>query len=126
MADRLFKQAGDKYWAALKIKPDKHEALNKWGNAYLSHAVTKQGAVAKRLYSLAEQKLLKAEEISKGTGSYNLACLAALRGDVKQCREWLDRAHRKGTLPARKYLQTDSDLELVRNLPWFKSFLKKI
>ncbi len=125
-ADRLFKQAGEKYAAALKIKPDKHEALNKWGNAYLSHAVTKEGAVAKRLYSLAEQKLLKTEEISKGTASYNLACLAALRGNVKQCRQWLYRAHRKGTLPERKHLETDSDMDRVRNLPWFKALLEKI
>ena len=125
-ADRLFKQAGEKFAAALKMKPDKHEALNKWGNAYLSHAVTKEGAVAKRLYSLAEQKLLKAEEISKGAASYNLACLAALRGDAKQCREWLYRAHRKGTLPERKHLETDSDMDRVRNLPWFKALLAKI
>ncbi|MDZ4779905.1 MAG: hypothetical protein SGJ19_06615, partial [Planctomycetia bacterium] len=32
-ADRLFDLAAEKYEVALKIKPDKHEALNNWGNA---------------------------------------------------------------------------------------------
>ena len=30
-ADQLFAQAGEKYAAALAIKPDMHEALNNWG-----------------------------------------------------------------------------------------------
>ena len=32
-ADRLWVLAGEKYAAALAIKPDLHEALNNWGNA---------------------------------------------------------------------------------------------
>src|SRR3989339_157783 len=42
-ADRLFALAGEKYQAALKIKPDKDEALNSWGIALYDQAKTKTG-----------------------------------------------------------------------------------
>ena len=45
-ADRLFAEAGEKYQAALAIKPDKHEALYNWGNALQAQAKTKGGAEA--------------------------------------------------------------------------------
>ena len=126
VADRLFKQAVEKYAAALKIKPDDPGALNNLGATCLYRARRKKGAAAKRLYTMAEKKLLKAEEISKGIAMYNLACVAALRGDAKQCSEWLKRAHRNGTLPTRTHLETDSDMDPVRDLNWFKLLLKKI
>ena len=55
-ADRLFAQAGEKYEAALRIKPDKHEALNNWGNALLDQAKQKSGAEADRLFAQAGEK----------------------------------------------------------------------
>ncbi len=125
-ADRLFKQAGEKYATVLKIKPNDPGVLNNLGATCLHQAQKKKGAAANKLYTMAEKKLLKAEEISKGITMYNLACVSARRGDVKQCREWLYRAHRKGTLPKRKHLETDSDMDRVRNMPWFKALLEKI
>ena len=55
-ADRLFRLAGEKYEAALKIKPDLHEALNNWGTALLEQAKTKSGVEADRLFRLAGEK----------------------------------------------------------------------
>jgi tetratricopeptide (TPR) repeat protein len=55
-ADRLFAEAGAKYEAALKIKPDKHEAFNNWGNALFDQAKTKQGGEADRLFAEAGAK----------------------------------------------------------------------
>lgn len=55
-ADRLFDLAGQKYDAALKIKPDRHEALYNWGNALADQAMTKSGSDADRLFDLAGQK----------------------------------------------------------------------
>lgn len=49
-AEKLFKDACVKYEAALRIKPDMHEALNNWG-ATLSHlAQRKDGDEAERLF----------------------------------------------------------------------------
>ena len=40
----------------MKIKPDKHEALNNWGNALSGQAKTKSGSEADRLFRLAGEK----------------------------------------------------------------------
>jgi hypothetical protein len=63
----------------------------------------------------AEAKLLKAEEIRTGSGSYNFACLAARRGDVASCQKWLQRCRENGTLPHRLHLLADFDLASVRD-----------
>ena len=62
-ADRLFAQAGEKYQAALEIKPDKHEALNNWGNALSAQAKGKTGEEAVRLFAQAGEKYQAALEI---------------------------------------------------------------
>jgi Tfp pilus assembly protein PilF len=54
--DRLFAQAGEKYAAALAIKPDHHEALNNWGTALSAQARTKTGEEADRLFAQAREK----------------------------------------------------------------------
>ena len=51
-ADALFSQAGEKYEAALKIKPDLHDALNNWGTALMQQGKTKSGRDAERLFHL--------------------------------------------------------------------------
>jgi len=53
---RLFKQAGEKYQAALNIKPDMHEALYNWGNALVSQAATKIGEEAAQFFKQAGEK----------------------------------------------------------------------
>ena len=55
-ADALFDQAGQKYDAALKIKPDFHDALYNWGIALSDQAKTKSGAEADALFDQARQK----------------------------------------------------------------------
>jgi cytochrome c-type biogenesis protein CcmH/NrfG len=122
-ADRLFEQAGAKYEQAVKIKPDMHEASNNWGAAQLYWARTKQGAEADRLLEKARAACLRAEEIKFGSGAYNLACIAAIKGEEEECRKWLEVSRFAGVLPARKHLEKDSDLDLMRDKPWFKDFL---
>ena len=55
-AEKLFSLAFEKYEAALKIKPDKHEALYNWGSALCDLAKTKEGDDAEKLFSLAFEK----------------------------------------------------------------------
>jgi hypothetical protein len=71
----------------------------------------------------AGEKLLAAEQLRAGAAAYNLACVAALRGDRENCRQWLERSRAAGKLPPRQHLMADSDLASVRNDPWFTELL---
>ena len=62
-AVRLFDEAGEKYKAALDIKPDMHEALNNWGFALWEQAKTKNGEEAERLFVEAGEKYAAALDI---------------------------------------------------------------
>ncbi len=62
-ADALFNDAMAKYAAALKIKPDRHEVLNNWGNALAKRAETKSGAEADALFNDAAENFAAALKI---------------------------------------------------------------
>ena len=124
-ADQLLAQAGEKYAAALEIKPDAHEALNNWGNALLVQSACKTGDEAERLWGEAEKRLLEADKIAAGSSAYGLACVAALRGDVNACRKWLEAAIKHDSLPSRAHLESDSDLNSVRDEAWFQEILAR-
>jgi NAD-dependent SIR2 family protein deacetylase len=122
-ADVLFAAAVEKYKAALTLKPENDVALSSWGRLYLSWSATKQGYKVEHMLKEAEAKLLKAEKIQEGSGSYYLARVAARRGDATSCQEWLERSREYGTLPDRQHLLADPDLACVRDQPWFQAFL---
>ena len=124
-ADRLFALAGEKYQAALEIKPDKHDALNNWGVALFDQAKTKTGEEADGLFTRAFERLSEAEALRPGSGAYNLACLSALRADGASSRRWLEKGLELGTLPSRGHLMKDADLDSVRGAGWFTKLLKK-
>ena len=54
--EELYKQASEKYEAALKIIPDSYQALNNWGNALSAQAKIKRGPEADELYRQANGK----------------------------------------------------------------------
>lgn len=122
-ADRLFNLAGEKYQAALELKPDMHEALNNWGAALADHAKTKTGEEADRLFEMAGKKYLNVEVIKPGEGAYNLSCLFAFRKDETNCRKWLEKSKEAGMLPEPKHIMEDPDLESMRDKDWFKGIL---
>ena len=122
-ADHLFALAGEKYQAALGIKPDKHEALYNWGTALSHQARTKSGEQADGLYNLAMEKLILAEKLQPGVAAYNLACIAALRGDEAGAENWLLTSQRIGQLPSRQDLLNDLDLASIRKKSWFEKIL---
>lgn len=125
-ADELFRQAGEKYAQALKIKPDYHEVFNNWGVALAEQATRTSGQEADELFALAGEKYAEAELIRPGIAAYNLACLHSTRGNFSECKRWLETSRACGNLPTKRHLETDRDLEPVRGLEWFVSFMSGI
>jgi hypothetical protein len=119
-ADKLFDDAYAKFEAALRVERDMLEALCEWGITLLEHAKTKTGEEVQALYAIARERLLEAEGVMPGSGSYNLACIASLCGQPEACRHWLALCAEKEQLPVREHIDQDSDLDPVRVLDWFK------
>ncbi len=124
-AETLYNESIQKYEAALDIEPDYHVALISWGSTLLDLSDLKTGKEEDDCLRLAESKLIRAEEISPGCGSYNLACLAALRGESLECKKWLESARKYDTLQSIRHMGKDQDFDSVRSEKWFKDFLKK-
>jgi Plant specific mitochondrial import receptor subunit TOM20. len=122
-ADALFEAASEKYAEALSIKPDLHKALSNWGGNYLAWSLQKDPSEAAAMLLQAEEKLLAGEAVAPGSASYNLACVAARRGDAPACENWLRRARDFGVLPDQEHLLADPDLASIRDQEWFQAFL---
>ncbi|MGE5505207.1 MAG: TPR end-of-group domain-containing protein [Actinomycetota bacterium] len=122
-ASDLIAQASDKYRQALAIKPDMPSALTNWSNALIFEARQSPTEEAEVFLANAEEKCHRANDIKPGHGSYNLACIAALRVRPDDCRIWLEDSLRHGFLPDRAHIEKDTDLDSVRSLPWFSDIL---
>jgi tetratricopeptide (TPR) repeat protein len=124
--DSLFEQAYDKYEATLKTQSDMHEALVNWGSALSEQAKKKHGFEQNELFEKARKKLYEAEGIKPGSGSYNLACIAALKNEEEECEKWLMNSYDFNVLPSREHIDKDTDLKNVRDKVWFKELIGKL
>ncbi|MEW5945460.1 MAG: hypothetical protein AB1742_04600 [bacterium] len=125
-ADRLFSLSYEKYEQAMKIKPDMHEALNNWSNAFIYQSYGKTDREKDMCLMKAEEKCLEAEKIVRGFGAYNLACINALRGCDEECRKWLEISNEKGFLPGKDHIEKDTDLNSMKDKAWFKEFMNNL
>ncbi|HYI13460.1 MAG TPA: hypothetical protein VEK57_30735 [Thermoanaerobaculia bacterium] len=122
-AEGLWRAAYEKYAAAVQIEPDDHRVLNNWGVALMVQASNASAERKEDLLSAAVEKCSLANEIVPGEGSYNLACVAGIRGDAEECRKWLLHAKEHGKLPDREHMLADPDLAAVRDEAWFRELV---
>ncbi len=118
-ADSLFAEAAEKNGEAWRLRPDDPISLTNWSAVLTRWAESKEDKKRNKLFRKAQALMIKAERVSPGSAAYNLACFAALRGNVEQSRHWLARAKASGALPSREELLADPDLAKVRKYQWF-------
>ncbi|GEM_PF-1798272 len=126
-ADRLWALAIEKYSAALDVKPDKYDALNNSAIVSIHQAQTKTGRVRTRLLNRARKLCEQANDIQPGSGSYDLACIAALKGDAEKCAHWLrdSKAHDMN-FPGCDHIAADKDFDAVRDSEAFRQAMVDI
>ena len=125
-ADELFKQAGQKYAAALEIKPDSHKALNNWGTTLLFHYRIVPKNKKEEMIQKSKALFKQAEKLISGYSAYNLACVYSILGKLEDCKYWLIKSNELGQLPSQNHLETDADLVNIRKTKWFNDFLNSL
>jgi tetratricopeptide (TPR) repeat protein len=118
-----FAEACRKYEKATTLNPEYADAYNNWGNALLTWAQFSSGNEQVSLVDEAEEKVHKTEELRPGSGAYNLACVAALRGQPDTCRYWLATTYQHKDTPTADHLASDPDLAAVCDQQWFKDLV---
>jgi len=92
-----------------------------FGENYLP-AITKQDE-CRRI--LAEAEFLLEKEDDNYVKHYNLACLASIKEDEKECQKILSRLEEEGHMANLQLICRDTNFDNVRNKDWFKDFVNK-
>lgn len=115
-------EASEEYKVATILNPRNSEAFCNWGTALSDLAKTKSGSEAEELYDKAFENFQQA--IKYGGGSYNLACLYALRNRKEEALKYLDHALSRGKVSI-KLVEEDNDWDAFREDPDFKPLLSQ-
>ena len=122
--ESLLEKAFVQYESALIIQPAHVDHLGNYGSALSELAKIKQDE------SLFEKAFVQHESALKiqPNKTYNLACYYALIRDSEKSKINLLHAEKHDTLPKNslKYLKEDTDLDNVRNEPWFTELLERL
>lgn len=123
VASRLYRDAVTKFDFCLLLNPNYLGAAINGGVAYMDLARLLAVEATDELYDLAKKQFERANSIHKGTASYNLACICALRGQQDGCRQALEHALNNGSLPDSADILADADMDKVKEQAWFVDFI---
>jgi len=122
-AAKIYQDAISKFTFCMLINPNYLGAAINGGVAYMDLARLNQVQPDDELYDLAKKQFETANAIHKGTASYNLACIYALRGDQDACLKALGNSRDNGSLPELADILADPDLNNIKVQQWFVDFI---
>ena len=118
----LLESACEKFEMAANLNPNLGQAYIGWGLALMQlWSSTRDYTHLK----VAETVLPKALRFAP-EDAYNMACLTALRNEGDLCETHLSTCLKAGTLPSKEHLNSDTDLDTMRDKRWFIDFLKTV
>ncbi|GAB6140284.1 hypothetical protein JCM14076_10130 [Methylosoma difficile] len=122
-AVKIYQDAISKFTFCMLINPDYLGSAINMGVAYMDMARLLAVTPDNELYDHAQKHFENANRIQKGTASYNLACICALRGDQDGCLKALQYAQERGSLPDDQDILDDADLDNVKTQQWFIDYV---
>ena len=125
-AVKLYEEAIAKFSFCQTITPTSLGAAIDSGVAYMDLARIKGVNPSDELYEMAKQQFQRANSIQKGTASYNLACIFALRNDEEACLNALEDSKEHGSLPSNDDILADPDLDNMKHHHWFMDFMASL
>lgn len=121
-AEELYLQSFDKFQEALEIKPDYNQVYNNWSICLMNLAQAKEGQDAEELYQQSLDKCFKALDL--GGKCYNLACLYAIKDNIKEALHYLDLSLSKEEISV-KFVEKDNDWKNYLSNPEFIEILNR-
>ncbi|MGH8475392.1 MAG: tetratricopeptide repeat protein [Methylococcales bacterium] len=126
-ARTALKKACEKFMQASLAHRNHPNTYNDWGVALLALAnLSEDNHEKQRLLTQAHSKCLEAESIRSGFASYNLACIASIKGNSEECRRYLEMARDHLKIPSAGHLENDPDFKNVRKSDWFKELIVQV
>ncbi len=123
-AQERFTAAKEKFYEVLRLQPDNGIAYDSLGALFLRQSNVLTGGEREKLLAEAAEVLDKAKAFI-GKANYNRACVYAMQGDLDNAIAELKACLADGTLPSRKHLNEDTDMDLLRDEPEFLSVLNQ-
>ena len=73
-----------------------------------------------------KDRLIQAERLKKGSGSWLMACLHGRMKEPELCLKWLQRAQKNDTLPEKHKLHTSAYFKHFHEEKWFVEFAAQL
>jgi tetratricopeptide (TPR) repeat protein len=93
------------------------------GLAFRGHALYCNGEKREDYLIMARNAFLQSEKLVPGSAAKNLVNIYAMLNNEIECLEWLKKCEELNRLPTRDHLDQDTDLDPIRNKPWFQKFI---
>ena len=127
--DPVYRLATEKFAKACELDFSLYYVWRDWALLLMAWARSVTGTLRLQLFAEAKHKFIEAERHSQGSfnyGLYNYTCLAALTEEYSSARDLLEQAEREDKLPRLAQMNTDRDLDGLRQLPWFIELCQRL